>query len=243
MKIKVFIPLVLLALLTLAWSKQAGSKNKDMTIIYAYDALCGWCYGFSPIFQAFYEKHQSDHHFEVVSGGMVTGERIGPIGEVASYIKWAYKDVERATGVKFGKDFLEGTLEKGEAVFTSIPAARAMAVFREKRPDAVVPFTGRLQKAIYYDGKVPLDWSHYGPLAADFGLDAEAFVQEIQTEDALAKAQQDFQRNAALGVSGFPTIFVETVEGERIVLCRGAVSAEQLEQRFSQIQKQLQIND
>lgn len=59
-----------------------------MKLIYVYDALCGWCYGFSPIIKQFYKKHKN--HFDsiqVVSGGMIRGERIGAIGEVAPYIK------------------------------------------------------------------------------------------------------------------------------------------------------------
>ena len=78
-------------------------ENGKFSIIYVYDALCGWCYGFSPVIKQVFEKYQAQFDFEVISGGMILGERQGPIGEVAAYIKGAYKTVEDTTGVKFGE--------------------------------------------------------------------------------------------------------------------------------------------
>ena len=84
-----------------------GTLDKDHTkLIYVYDALCGWCFGFSPVMSTFAKKYQSEIEVQVVSGGMIRGDRIGPIGEVAPYIKEAYKTVEDSTGITFGKAFL-----------------------------------------------------------------------------------------------------------------------------------------
>ncbi len=44
-------------------------------IIYVNDALCGWCYGFSPVITAIHEKYKDELDFEVISGGMVTGSQ------------------------------------------------------------------------------------------------------------------------------------------------------------------------
>ncbi|NJL75411.1 MAG: hypothetical protein HC892_10655 [Saprospiraceae bacterium] len=99
------------------WANCQAQNTNRMKIIYVYDALCGWCYGFSPTMQEFHNKYQSELDFEVISGGMVTKDRIGPIGEVASYISWAYKEVERTTGVQFGTSFLQGVLKDGKAIF------------------------------------------------------------------------------------------------------------------------------
>jgi putative protein-disulfide isomerase len=60
-----------------------------MKMLYFYDALCGWCYGFSPVMQKTAEVYQDQFEFQVVSGGMISGSRIGPIGTVAPYIKTA----------------------------------------------------------------------------------------------------------------------------------------------------------
>ena len=92
-----------------------------MKIIYVYDALCGWCYGFSPVMEQFYRKQHDAVDFEVISGGMITGSRMGPIGEVAPYIRWAYKEVEEKTRVTFGEAFLKQVLEDGKRFLALSP--------------------------------------------------------------------------------------------------------------------------
>jgi len=185
----------------------ANSQN-TMKVIYVYDALCGWCYGFSPVITQMEKKYGSQLDFEVISGGMITGNRIGPIGEVAGYIKTAYKDVESATGVEFGEAFLHETLEDGGAIFTSIPPAIAMAVFKSHKPDKQVDFAAALQKAIYFEGKEPNELSTYGELAKTFGLDSAAFIAQMKKPEYEALANKEFQMAASLGVRGFPTVLI-----------------------------------
>ena len=100
------------------------------TLLYVYDPLCGWCYGFSPVMQRLHETFHEQIQFEVLSGGMVLGDRAGPIGQVAPYISWAYKHVEERCGVKFGADFLEGVLKPGTAIFSSEKPCTALTVFK-----------------------------------------------------------------------------------------------------------------
>jgi putative protein-disulfide isomerase len=182
-----------------------------MKILYVYDALCGWCYGFSVVMNQFQQKYKDSLDFEVISGGMITGERIGPIGEVASYISKAYKDVENATGVKFGEKFLNTTLAKGEAIFTSIPPAIALSVFKSLNPENSIQFASALQRAIYFDGIEPENLEAYGQIASvasAFGIDGDVFVSKMKDPLYRKHAEEDFKKSIRLGVSGFPSVFV-----------------------------------
>lgn len=195
-------------------------ENNQVKIIYIYDALCGWCYGFSPVIQKIYEENKDQIKFEVISGGMVKGERIGPIGEVAGYIKQAYKRVEDTCGVKFGEGFLNDILEEGTAIFTSIPAAAALSIFKLYQPESVIPFAAALQKAIYVDGIQPADFSAYAKYAEAFGIDPVKFTEQISSEEALKAAELDFTQTAAFGVNGFPTVIAQKDE-KYYLLARG----------------------
>lgn len=197
-------------------------------ILYVYDALCGWCYGFSPVMKQFYERHRETYDFQTVSGGMVRGDRIGPIGEVAPYIKDAYKRVEEYSGVHFGEPFLKGILEEGSAIFTSEPAAVAMAVFKMHFPDRTVEFAHALQQAVYRDGIRPAKYESYGPYAAQFGLDADAFVAQMRQPDMLEAARQDYRLANQLGVNGFPTVILLRND-TLFTLARGFTQLETLE--------------
>jgi len=213
-----------LALGLLFFLTGAGSAPQNdppkMKLIYLYDALCGWCYGFSPVMQRFAAEHADELTFEVISGGMITGPRIGPIGEVAPYISWAYKEVEQKTGVTFGEGFLQGILAEGKAIFSSVPPAVVLSVFKAERPGDAVAFAGRLQRAVYHDGIEPEDTAAYGALAAEFGLDSAAFVALMGEARFQQAAQQDFAYSQALGVTGFPTVVLAAESGgeEKLVL-------------------------
>jgi len=207
-----------------------------MKIIYVYDALCGWCYGFSPVITDIEKKYRDRFDFEVISGGMVTGDRIGSIGEVAPYIKWAYKDVEKATGVKFGNTFLNETLEKGEAIFTSIEPAIALSIFKDFKKEDNIAFAGALQKAIYYDGIEPLNLEAYGKIAQRFGLDSADFVSKMEDTYFKNLAYEDFKNAAAFGVRGFPTLIAEINE-QYYQLANGYMPLESLETNLQELLK------
>lgn len=197
-------------------------------VYYIYDVLCGWCYGFSPVITAFHKKYKDDFEFRVVSGGMVLGEREGPIGEVAGYIGKAYRQVEETTGVKFGKGFLEGTLAKGEAHFTSLPGALAMSVLRYYQPDNAVAFAARMQKAIYDEGLAPSEAQTYGYCAEDFGMNATDFMRLMVDIDRLDLVKKEFKTVQQWGVQGFPAvIFQKGDQGYQIA--RGYLPLDNLE--------------
>lgn len=207
---------------------------KDYTIIYVYDALCGWCYGFSPVIQQVHEKYKEEMDFTVLSGGMVTGERIGPIGQVAGYIKEAYKTVENTTGVKFGEGFLNGILKEGKAIFTSIPASRALTVFKSYQPENAVAFASDLQKAIYFDGIIPENLDVYGKYAADFGIEPKHFVLQMQQNKFIDETNEEFQQVAKWGIQGFPSVIMATPQ-KLYLIAQGYQPFEQLDETIQQI--------
>ncbi len=162
---------------------------------------------------------------------MIIGSRIGPIGEVAPYIRQAYREVEERTGVTFGEAFLTQVLEDGKTIFSSVPPAVALSVFKSHHAKQSVLFATALQKAIYYDGLAPEDTAAYASLAEAFGIDGKKFVEQMNQPEFQAKAQSDFQRTQQLEVRGFPTVFAET-EGAYYRLASGYTSLSDVENRF-----------
>lgn len=202
--------------------------SRDGRIIYFYDALCGWCYGFSPVIERFYNEFRDRFEFETVSGGMILGAQAGAIGRVAPYISQAYKTVEQATGVRFGEQFLNEILAKGTANFSSFKPGVALAVFKKHAPERSIEFASALSKAIYRDGIEPDENESYKIYAEQFGLDAAQFVAQMSDKDSIEAALKDFQRTADLGINGFPTVLGEK-DGRLRLLARGYTSFEQLQ--------------
>lgn len=142
---------------------------------------------------------------------MVVGDRIGPIGKVAAYIKDAYKVVEERTGVEFGQPFLKA-LNEGSMIFNSIPPSRALTAFKVFRPHDAILMAHELQKAIYFYGQAPGDAKMYVDLAKKFELPLDSFEEALWSDNIASKTEQEFMTSGELGVSGFPTVFIGNKE-------------------------------
>ena len=103
------------------------------TIIYCYDAYCGWCYGFSPVINKIAGEYKDKLEIEVLSGGMMVGEEAMPIEKIGPYIQTAYRRVEELSGIKFGDDFLWhiNNPDKSDWVMNSEKPAIALCILKE----------------------------------------------------------------------------------------------------------------
>jgi putative protein-disulfide isomerase len=207
-----------------------------MTIQYYYDPLCGWCYGFSPVIKRLQAHFGDDFQFEIFSGGMVLGEREGPIGKMAAYLEQAYPRVEQTTGIKFGEAFLEDILREGSYRASSLIPCIALTVFKTYRPESAIAFAHDLQKAFYYEGKPLNEPTTYQPLAEKYGLEVIPFIQQIGSAEAQRATQMEFARVAEMGISGYPSLIYQGPEGYRM-LAQGYRSYEDLAKVLSFIQK------
>ncbi len=205
-------------------NNRAMSKPK---IIYIYDAICGWCFGFSPVMAKFAENYADRVDITVVSGGLKLGDGVGTISEIAAFLKDAYLDVEEETGVKFGEAFINGPLEDGSMVLNSLPPAIALSIMKERYPEKALAFAGMLHKMIYIDGIGPENYAAYGTYAEKLGFDEAEFYAKMLDPRYLEKAEQDFAYAKSLGVRSYPTLLIEN-EGKVEKLFGGYVPYERL---------------
>lgn len=188
-----------------------------MSLIYVYDALCGWCYGFSAVMQRFYHENHTTLDFTVLSGGMVTGERVRPIAESMTYISEAYKVVEERTGVQFGQAYLDNILKPGTYLSNSEKPGLAMTLFKTAQTGREVEFAGDIQNALYRDGLDLNDDAHYGPLVERYGLNPDEFMNHLGDEAIREQTLAEFALVAQFGINGFPSVIVEHGENGYLV--------------------------
>jgi putative protein-disulfide isomerase len=209
-----------------------------MTLLYVYDALCGWCYGFSPVIRALYDKHTASDSampitFTVLSGGMMTGNRVRPVAESMGYIEQAYKIVEDRTGVRFGNNYLNNLLRPGTYISDSQPPGQAMTLFKQHLPNRAIEFAGTLQTALYFDGIDLNVAQNYGPLVEQYGLNPADFVAHLNSKAIVEATLHEFEQVATWGIGGFPTVILDT--GTQLLLvARGYCSLEELEATITQ---------
>lgn len=212
-------------------AKPQEKQMKKIKIIYVYDAICGWCFGFSPTIAALKEHYNDKITFEVVSGGLKLGSGSGPIEVVAPYIKNSYQDVEEVCGVKFGDKFVNGSLKKGTMVLNSLPPAIALCIIKERYPDKALEFAATLHRMYYVDGIEPEDYDAYGVYAEKFGYDRTEFNIKMKDSAYIKMAYHDFEYARQNGANSFPTVIIEK-DGKKEVLFSGFLSFEKAKQKI-----------
>lgn len=174
-----------------------------MKLVYAFDAYCGWSYGFAPTLAEFVRRHPG-LDVDVVSGGLFTGERRVPIREFG-YVQGANAKISELTGATFGPDYAR-LIEGGSFVMDSEAAARGMVALRQTAPDRAVELAAAIQQAFYVDGLSLSDPATYRWVAEVVGLDPDAVLGRFAAPGSAAAAKGDFARAARLGVDSFPTL-------------------------------------
>jgi putative protein-disulfide isomerase len=215
-------------------------ENKKPSIIYVYDAICGWCYGFSPVMKSLFETYTDNFDFEVLSGGMMMGEREGTINDVAPYIKTAYKDVENTSGVVFGEAFL-AELQKGDLFLSSEKPAIALSVFKSYFPEKAILFVHDLQSAIYINGLDLSKDDSYVYLAEKYQIPVDEFIKKLTQEEFKQAAYYDFALARQLQVTGYPAAFIRTGELKFYMIAKGYASLETMELRVQNVLKEMAL--
>jgi len=208
-----------------------------MTLIYCYDAYCGWCYGFSPVIKQIAETYKDQLTVEVLSGGMIISDKPKPIAATAGYIQQAYKVVEEHTGIKFGEDYLWHIFHPEESDWfpDSLKPAIALCVFKDFYPDKQVAFAADLQYALHYEGRDLCDDEAYRHLLEKYGIREEAFYEKLHNPEYEEQARYEFALCAQLQVTGYPAVLLQTGETKFYLVSRGYTAYEPLHQRITAI--------
>lgn len=205
-------------------------------LIYIYDAYCGWCFGFSPVMLKLQEENKGKLNVSVLSGGMVTGEQVGPLGEKREYIKQAYPKVEEFTGVKFGESFQE-LLERDDQINNSLQPAIALAAVRDMKSSVALEFAHSIQSARFKYAKDLTKMSTYTELLPNFGIDESSFILKYKDEKYERRAQEEFQLVQQWGITGFPTLLYRQGDEAR-VLTQGYQAFEPLQEMIETLRVQ-----
>ena len=208
-----------------------------MKLIFVGDPMCSWCYGFGKEMSSIMEA-MPELDVQVVVGGMAAGSTtvLDDAGKQMRLQHWAR--VEQMSGAEFNRDAL---MARKNFVYDTEPVCRAVVTARLIAPkvDLVKVFRA-FQRSFYVDGADTTN----GRLLADVGVKAlsaqgiecgaDRFFDTWTSNAAIKEAQKDFSLSRQLGVTGFPSLFVEQ-EGRVGRLSSGYVQAAQVTQALQSI--------
>jgi putative protein-disulfide isomerase len=210
------------------------------TLIYCYDAYCGWCYGFSPVIKKIAEEYKDKLEFEVLSGGMVISEEAKPISVTAGYIQQACKVVEKHTGIKFGSDYLWhiNNPDLSDWYPSSEKPAIALCIFKEFYPERQIEFAADLQYALHYEGRDLCDDEAYTHLLEKYSIMPETFYTKLKSEQYKEMAYYEFALCKQLNVDSFPQVLIQLSENKFYLLAKGFTAYEDLKERIERVMEE-----
>lgn len=213
------------------------------TLIYCYDAYCGWCYGFSPVIQAIAITNAHQLDVEVLSGGMIIGNMVQPIENMAKYIDGAYQHVESLTGIKFGQDYLWHIKnpQLSDWMMDSEKPAIALCIFKEYYPEKQVAFAADIQYALHAEGRDLCDNEAYRHLLDKYGINQEAFFSKLSNQIYIDQAHYEFSLCKQLHIDGFPAVLLQENDSKFHLLSKGYTSTDTLQQRIDDVLKAINV--
>lgn len=180
------------------------------TLHYIFDPLCGWCYGAAPLVEAARAVPGLD--IALHGGGMMTGGNRQPVTDrLRRYVMPHDERIAGLTGQPFGDDYFNGLLRDEGAVFDSEPPTTAILA-AQTLAGRGLDLLKRIQRAHYVQGLRIADPAVLQSLAADIGLDPEAFraaYAAAQGAETAAHIAASRKLLAQVGGSGFPTLALE----------------------------------
>jgi len=211
-------------------------NNTQGEIIYVLDALCGWCYGFTPAVTQFHHDVKGKVNFRLLHGGLWPGERARPMDDsLVNHLSRGMPLVTRKTGQQFGDAFKKKIVEDASFIYDTEPAARAAVTARalSQETDACleVAFVNKIQQAFFIEGRDINKRETFVAIAESLGLDSEEFSALYESKAMKASVVQQFTEARVLGVASFPTMLYK--QGDLIeVLSGGVESLDNLHQKF-----------
>lgn len=194
------------------WAPRARDEHimEQATLHYIYDPLCGWCYAAAPLVAAAREQLPVVTH----GGGMMAGSHRQPVTErLRNYVMPHDRRIAALSGQPFGQAYFDGLLRDRDAVFDSEPPITAiLAAHAMAGAGRDLDLLARIQRAHYVEGRRIADPLVLAELAADIGLDREAFVAAYaahQGQPARAHIAESRALLAHAGGQGFPTLVLE----------------------------------
>lgn len=172
--------------------------------VYYADPMCSWCYGFSPVIKALEKQFAARLPVRTVVGGLRAGNTQAMRAQDRDYIRNAWTRVGEATGRPFDFAFFD----REHFVYDTEPACRAVVSMRALDPDRTVTFMGAISEAFYGNNRDTTDADVLCEIAAQHGVEAEAFREVFMNEEIRNATQRDFYFSQQSGVQGFPCLMI-----------------------------------
>lgn len=212
-----------------------SAPSRSVSLVYVGDPMCSWCYGFAVPLNRLLARF-SDLQVQLVLGGLRAYNT--QVMDVA--LKAKLRGAWAGVAERSGQPFSQTLFERGDFIYDTEPACRAVVTVREHAPRLALALYHAIQHAFYADGRDTTKAAVLGEIWDEVhGRSKQAwghidFLRDFDSQAMRERTRTDFAQAQRWGVRGFPTLLA-MVEGHAQILTSAYVDAGVLAERLTQI--------
>ena len=196
---------------------------EGLHLIYFTDAMCSWCWGFSPVIGALRAKYGDALPIRTVVGGLRPGTETPMDRAHRDGMRPHWEHVTEASGQPFDYGFFD----REGFVYDTDPAARAVVLARREGPVMALDYLRSAQQAFYAQNRDVTQPAVLAELAGELGMDPTTFEANLFEDEVKQETWRDYAISQNAGVRGFPTLIAGPApDGTFTLITRGFNAAD-----------------
>ena len=178
-------------------------KERSPTLLYIYDPMCSWCWGFRPVLEQVKQALPDSIEVQYILGGLAADTDLPMPQEMQNTIRETWKTIQQEIpGTEFNYDFWTECNPRR----STYPACRAIIACRIQQPEKEPAMLLAIQQAYYLDARNPSEDEVLIQLAAEVGLDVEMFIPDFKSEACRDALESQILLARSLYVHSFPSL-------------------------------------
>lgn len=175
------------------------------TLIYCYDPMCSWCWGFKPTWLALQSAltpliDANKLSIQPMLGGLAVDSDAPMPAAMQQGLEQTWQQISAQLGSQFNFDFWRLCQPRR----STYPACRACLVARELGLEA--PMEKAIQEAYYLQAQNPSDLATLSRCAAQLGMNLESFQLRMQQVNTQGLLETEVAMARQLGLNSFPSL-------------------------------------
>lgn len=175
------------------------------TLLYCYDPMCSWCWGFRPTWSKLQKALQplvdnKQLTIQPLLGGLAVDSDQPMPEEMKAKLEATWHHIQDSLGSDFNFDFWR-TAQPRRSTY---PACRACYVARDMGLEEEMYHA--IQEAYYLQAKNPSDLDVLTECAIHIGLKAEGFTKSMAHVKEHQLLEQEINQARHLGLNSFPSL-------------------------------------
>lgn len=178
-------------------------------LIYCYDPMCSWCWGFRPTWTKLQQSLEDlidaeQLTIQPILGGLAIDSDKAMPSEMKAKLEGTWQNIHRLLGTDFNFDFWKTAAPRR----STYPACRACYVARDSGLEKEMYHA--IQEAYFLKARNPSDLDTLIECAEQIGINADSFQKTMQQVKNARLLEEEIDQARHLGLNSFPSLALLT---------------------------------